>query len=281
MSLLEVEDLCVTFPTREGELLAVDHVAFAVKAGETLGIVGESGSGKSVTVSSLMGLLPSPPARVSGRAHFDGTNLLSCPPAALRKIRGRKISMIFQDPMTSLNPYQRVVDQVAEPLRIHQKLSAPAARKRAIAALEAVGIPDAAQRARCHPHEFSGGMRQRVMIAMAMITEPELLIADEPTTALDVTVQRQILDLIQTLQREHGTAVIFISHDLAVVAEVCGHLAVMRNGVMVERGKTDEILRNPQHPYTRGLLKCHPALHPAGEKLLTLEEWMAVAEKTT
>ncbi|MCC5847145.1 MAG: ABC transporter ATP-binding protein [Verrucomicrobia bacterium] len=278
MNLLEVEDLCVTFPTREGELLAVDHVGFQLKAGETLGIVGESGSGKSVTVSSLMGLLPTPPARVSGRARFAGTDLLSCPPATLRKIRGRKISMIFQDPMTSLNPYQRVVDQVAEPLRIHQKLSAAAARKRAVAALEAVGIPDAARRARCHPHEFSGGMRQRVMIAMAMITEPELLIADEPTTALDVTVQRQILDLIQTLQREHGTAVIFISHDLAVVAEVCRHLAVMRNGVMVEQGTTVDIMRNPKHPYTRGLLKCHPALHEAGERLQTLEEWMAAEE---
>lgn len=274
MSLLEVRDLSVVFPTREGELLAVDRMNFTLEAGETLGLVGESGSGKSVSVSSLMGLVPCPPARISGEALFEGVDLIGAAPSVLRRIRGKRISMVFQDPMTSLNPNHRVVDQVAEPLRVHERLSAKAARKRAVAALEAVGIPDAARRSRAYPHQFSGGMRQRVMLAMAMITEPDLLIADEPTTALDVTVQRQILDLIQTLQREHGTAVIFISHDLAVVAEVCARMMVMRNGEVVESGKTAEVLAQPRHAYTRGLLQCHPALHTAGTRLRTLEEVM-------
>jgi len=275
MSLLRVENLCVTFPTRDGICEAVKNVSFTLEAGETLGIVGESGSGKSVCVSSLMGLVPRPPAMISGQALFDGIDLLTCPAKTLRGIRGKRISMIFQDPMTSLNPYQRIVDQVAEPLRIHGSCGARAARVKAIEALEAVGIPDAPSRARCWPHEFSGGMRQRVMIAMAMITRPELLIADEPTTALDVTVQRQILDLIRTLQREHGTSVIFISHDLAVVAELCAKLAVMRNGDMLEHGATDAVLESPRHPYTRALLKCHPALHEPGEKLRILEDLLA------
>jgi oligopeptide transport system ATP-binding protein len=272
VSLLTVDPLSVVFPLRSGEFTAVDTVRFSLEAGETLGIVGESGSGKSVCVSSLMGLVPSPPARISGRVLFNGQSLLDAPAETLRKLRGRDISMIFQDPMTSLNPYQRVVDQIAEPLRIHEKLPRKAARKRAIEAMESVGIPEASKRAFSWPHQFSGGMRQRVMIAMAMITRPALLIADEPTTALDVTVQRQILDLIKTLQREHGTAVLFISHDLAVVADVCERLAVMRRGVMVEQGSTAEILRNPQHPYTRGLLSCHPALHVPGEPLRVLPE---------
>jgi len=275
MSLLRVEELCVTFPTRDGVCEAVKNVSFSLEAGETLGIVGESGSGKSVCVSSLMGLVPRPPALISGRAVFDETELLSCSAKTLRGIRGKRISMIFQDPMTSLNPYQRIVDQVAEPLRIHGSSGARAARFKAIEALEAVGIPDAAKRARAWPHEFSGGMRQRVMIAMAMITRPELLIADEPTTALDVTVQRQILELIRTLQREYGTSVIFISHDLAVVAEVCAKLAVMRNGDMVEYGDTGTVMEAPRHPYTRALLKCHPALHEPGEKLRILDELLA------
>jgi len=274
MSLLSVENLSVTFPLREGICQAVREVSFSLERGETLGIVGESGSGKSVCVSSLMGLVPRPPAEISGRALFDGVDLLSCRPKALRQIRGRRIAMIFQDPMTSLNPYMRVVDQVAEPLRLHRRLRPREARHQAIAALEAVGIPDAARRAGSWPHEFSGGMRQRVMIAMAMITQPELLIADEPTTALDVTVQRQILDLIRTLQRERGMAVIFISHDLAVVADVCRNLAVMRDGLMVEHGPASRVMTHPGHPYTRALLECHPALHPPGEKLRIPPELM-------
>jgi ABC-type dipeptide/oligopeptide/nickel transport system ATPase component len=272
MSLLQIDGLSVTFPTRGAELQAVKNLSLTLDAGETLGIVGESGSGKSVAVMSLLGLVPRPPARITGRAVFDGCDLLSASPRELRRIRGRRIAMIFQDPMTSLNPYQRIIDQVAEPLRVHEGLPRRAAHKRAIAALEEVGIPDAATRAFAHPHEFSGGMRQRVMIAMAMITRPEILIADEPTTALDVTVQRQILGLIQTLQRERGSAVVFISHDLALVGHFCDRIAVMRRGDVVETGEADKVLRNPEHAYTRGLLQCHPALHNPGERLRCLED---------
>ena len=275
MSLLRVEHLNVEFPVRGGLLRAVRDVSFDLEAGETLGIVGESGSGKSVCVSSLIGLVPAPPAVISGSAVFNGVDLLACPRNRLRAVRGSEISMIFQEPMTSLNPHHRVVDQVAEPLRIHRGLSKRTARARAVEALEAVGIPDAAARARSWPHEFSGGMRQRVMIAMAMISEPKLLIADEPTTALDVTVQRQILELIDRLRRDLRTAVIFISHDLKVVAQVCSRIAVMRRGEMVERGETRRVMEHPEHPYTRGLLRCHPALHEPGARLSTLEEIMA------
>jgi peptide/nickel transport system permease protein len=277
--LLVVEGLSVTFPTREGEIEAVRHAAFTLQPGETLGIVGESGSGKSVSVSSLMGLVPTPPARISGTARFHGRDLLTASSKELRRIRGDRIAMIFQDPMTSLNPHQRIIDQVAEPLRIHRGLPRTVARFRAIDALEAVGIPDAARRAYSWPHEFSGGMRQRVMIAMAMITEPEILIADEPTTALDVTVQRQILELISKLQREHGTSVILISHDLAVVSKVCSRILVMRDGRVVEQGDTETLMNAPGHPYTRGLLKCHPALHAPGTRLSTLEELMRAEEQ--
>ena len=278
-ALLEVRDLCVSFPTRDGELEAARDVGFTLRRGETLGIVGESGSGKSVSVSALMGLVPAPPARVSGSARFRGRELLDAPARELRRIRGDRIAMIFQDPMTSLNPHQRVVDQVAEPLRIHGNLSRAQARARAVEALASVGIPDPERRARAWPHEFSGGMRQRVMIAMAMITEPELLIADEPTTALDVTVQRQILELIDTLRREHGTSVLLISHDLAVVANVCSRILVMREGRVVERGDTDAIMNRPRHPYTRGLLQCHPALHAPGTRLSTLEDPVRAEEE--
>ncbi|MDF3127698.1 ABC transporter ATP-binding protein [Kiritimatiellaeota bacterium B1221] len=278
MSQLSVRNLHVTFPLREGTLHAAKDVSFDLQKGEALGIVGESGSGKSVCVSSLLGLLPMPPAITSGEAVFEGQDLYRCSPAQLRAIRGKRISMIFQDPMTSLNPHMRVVDQIAEPLRIHEGLSKNAARARAVKAMESVGIPDAAQRAKSWPHEFSGGMRQRVMIAMAMISEPEILIADEPTTALDVTVQRQILNLIRDLQKKTGMSLILISHDLAVVASICDRIAVMRHGVMVEQGNSKEVLSNPQHPYTRGLLECNPALHEPGSRLTTLEEMMEEAE---
>ncbi len=272
MSLLEVSGLSVSFPTRTGILRAVDGVDFFLEPGESLGLVGESGSGKSVTAMSLLGLLPPGVATVEGVARFGGVDLLHAGARELRRVRGKGISMVFQDPMTSLTPHHRVVDQVSEPLRVHERMPAGAARRRAVAALEEVGIPDAAARARAWPHEFSGGMRQRVMIAMAMITRPRLLIADEPTTALDVTVQRQILELLGALRREHGTAVLLISHDLPLVAHFCGRVAVMRRGRIVESGGAERVLRAPEHAYTRGLLECHPALHQPGERLKTLED---------
>jgi oligopeptide transport system ATP-binding protein len=249
----------------------VDGVSFALERGETLGLVGESGSGKSVTCLSLMGLVPSPPGRTEGgTALFDGTDLLHCPPRELRAIRGKRISMIFQDPMTSLNPYLRIGDQLIEPLLIHEKISKKAALARGLAMLEAVGIAEPARRLRQHPHEFSGGMRQRVMIAMALITRPELLIADEPTTALDVTVQAQILELIKKLQRELGMAVIFITHDLGVVAGLCDRVQVMYAGRIVETTDTRTLFRAPLHPYTRALQRSIPALQPKGAELFTI-----------
>ena len=254
MPLLDVQDLRTHFHTRGGIYRAVDGVSFAVEPGETLGIVGESGSGKSVTCYSLLGLVPAPPGRiVGGRALFDGSDLLHCPPARLRALRGRRIAMIFQDPMTSLNPYLRVSDQLIEPLLIHEKISRRDALARGLAMLEAVGINDAARRLNSYPHEFSGGMRQRVMIAMALITRPELLIADEPTTALDVTVQAQILELLQRLQHEFGMAVIFITHDLGVVSGLCDRVQVMYAGRIVESAPTRTLFAAPRHPYTRAL----------------------------
>jgi oligopeptide transport system ATP-binding protein len=269
--LLEVTDLRTWFHTRGGVYRAVDGVSFAVERGETLGIVGESGSGKSVTCYSLMGLVPQPPGRIeSGRAVFDGTDLLRCPPAEARAIRGKRIAMIFQDPMTSLNPYLRISEQLIEPLLIHERISRTDALARGRAMLEAVGIPDPSRRLDQYPHEFSGGMRQRVMIAMALITRPELLIADEPTTALDVTVQAQILELIRRLQREMGMAVIFITHDLAVVSGLCDRVQVMYAGRIVERADTRTLFRAPRHPYTRALQRSIPALQPKGGPLHTI-----------
>jgi oligopeptide transport system ATP-binding protein len=271
MPLLSVTDLRTYFHTRSGVYRAVDGVSFRLDRGETLGIVGESGSGKSVTCYSLLGLVPQPPGRIeSGTALFDGVDLLHCPPAQLRSIRGKRAAMIFQDPMTSLNPYLRVSTQLTEPLRIHERASPRDARRRALAMLEAVGIHDAARRIDQYPHEFSGGMRQRVMIAMALITRPELLIADEPTTALDVTVQAQILELIKSMQREIGMAVIFITHDLAVVSGLCDRVQVMYAGRLVETAGTLELFRNPRHPYTRALQRSIPALQPKGAELFTI-----------
>ncbi len=271
MPLLEVTDLRTSFHTRSGVYRAVDGVSFSVERGETLGIVGESGSGKSVTCYSLMGLVPQPPGRIeSGRALFDGTDLLKCSPAAARAIRGKRIAMIFQDPMTSLNPYLRVSEQLIEPLIIHEKISRADALARGLAMLEAVGINDAPRRLHQYPHEFSGGMRQRVMIAMALITRPELLIADEPTTALDVTVQAQILELIKKLQREFGMAVIFITHDLAVVSGLCDRVQVMYAGKILERAETRTLFTRPRHPYTSALQRSIPALQPKGAALYTI-----------
>ncbi|MBP6508375.1 MAG: ABC transporter ATP-binding protein [Opitutaceae bacterium] len=271
MPLLSVHDLRTYFHTRNGVYRAVDGVSFEVERGETLGIVGESGSGKSVTCYSLMGLIPQPPGRIeSGAAIFDGIDLLKCSPKQARTIRGKRIAMIFQDPMTSLNPYLRISDQLIEPLLIHEQISRKAALQRGLEALAAVGINDASKRMHYYPHEFSGGMRQRVMIAMALITKPELLIADEPTTALDVTVQAQILELIKKMQRELGMAVIFITHDLGVVSGLCDRVQVMYAGRIVESADTRGLFVEPQHPYTRALQRSIPSMQKKGTELFTI-----------
>jgi oligopeptide transport system ATP-binding protein len=271
MSLLDVTDLRTFFHTRNGIYRAVDGVNFSIERGETLGIVGESGSGKSVTCYSLMGLIPQPPGRIeSGRAIFDGVDLLHCTPPQARAIRGKRIAMIFQDPMTSLNPYLRISEQLIEPLLIHEKISKKDALVRAQAMLEAVGLNDAASRIHRYPHEFSGGMRQRVMIAMALITRPELLIADEPTTALDVTVEAQIIELIKKFQRESGMAVIFISHNLSVVSGLCDRVQVMYAGRIVETTDVRTMFYQPKHPYTRVLQRSIPALQKKGAGLYTI-----------
>ncbi len=271
MPLLEVKNLKTFFHTRNGVVRAVNDVSFRVEKGETLGIVGESGSGKSVTCYSLMGLVAQPPGKIeSGTALFEGVDLLHCRESELRKIRGKRISMIFQDPMTSLNPYMRIEDQIIEPLLIHEGMDRRSAVPRAIAFLKEVGVPDAASRIRSYPHEFSGGMRQRVMIAMALITKPDLLIADEPTTALDVTVQAQILELIKKMQRELGTAVIFVSHDLGVVSGFCDRVLVMYAGRIVESAATEKIFYEPKHPYNQALQKSRPGLQPKGAELFTI-----------
>lgn len=255
MTLLKVDNLRVCFHTRNGTTVAVEDMSFALEAGKVLGIVGESGSGKSVACYSLLGLIPCPPGKIEGgSAYFDGKDLLQMSERELRLIRGNKISMIFQDPMTSLNPYMRIVDQLMEPLRLHRGLASNEARTRAIQALQEVGINDAEKRIDDYPHQFSGGMRQRVMIAMALVTEPQLLIADEPTTALDVTVQAQILALIKELQKTRNLAVIFITHDLGVAANMADDILVMQQGVVVERGTTNTIFQHPTHSYTKKLL---------------------------
>ena len=272
MALLSVNDLRTYFHTRAGVVRAVDGVSFSVDKGETLGIVGESGSGKSVACYSLMGLIPKPPGRIeSGTADFDGQDLLKMSEKELNQVRGRRVSMIFQDPMTSLNPYLRVEDQLIEPLLLHGLADKETARKKALEMMEQVGIQGAASRIRMYPHEFSGGMRQRVMIAMALITEPDLLIADEPTTALDVTVQAQILELIKTMQQRMHMAVIFISHDLGVVAGFCDRVNVMYAGRIVESGPTQSIYYHPSHPYNEALQRSIPALQPKGHQLFTIE----------
>ena len=271
MALLEVRNLRTYFHLRDGVVKAVDDVSFDVEAGQTVGIVGESGSGKSVTCYSLLKLIPQPPGKIEGgTANFAGMDLLSLSEEKMRKVRGKRISLIFQDPMTSLNPYLRISTQLVEPLEIHEGLSRSAALERAIAELDAVGIPDPKSRIHSYPHEFSGGMRQRVMIAMALITRPEILIADEPTTALDVTIQRQVLDLIRTRQEELGTAVIFITHDLAVVSEVCDYVNVMYAGRFVERAPVETLFTKPRHAYTRALQRSIPAMQTKGEELYTI-----------
>ncbi len=271
MAVLQVQDLTTHFYTRNGIIRAVDGVSFYLEKGETLGIVGESGSGKSVTCYALLGLIPMPPGKiVKGRALYDGLDLLQCSKEQIRKIRGKKIAMIFQDPMTSLNPYLRISEQLMEPLIIHEGLNRKEALFRAIEALEEVGIQEASERIHYYPHEFSGGMRQRVVIAMALITRPEILIADEPTTALDVTVQAQILDLIKKRQKELGTSIIFITHDLGIVAGFCDRIQVMYAGRILEEANTDSLFYKSKHPYTQALQKSIPALQNKENVLYTI-----------
>jgi peptide/nickel transport system ATP-binding protein len=260
MALLEIENLQTHFRTPDGVNRAVDGLSLKIEAGQTLAIVGESGCGKSVTAMSVLRLIPEPPGKIGGRITFGGRDLLSLSTADMRAIRGNDISMIFQEPMTSLNPVLTVGRQIREPLRLHQKLDGTAAQKRAVEMLAMVGIPEPQRRVDEYPHQMSGGMRQRVMIAMALACNPKLLIADEPTTALDVTVQAQILDLMRDLKRRVGAAIMLITHDLGVVAEVAEHVVVMYAGRKVEEAPATQLFANPRHPYTQGLLGAVPKL---------------------
>ncbi|WP_250029157.1 ABC transporter ATP-binding protein [Paractinoplanes maris] len=269
--LLEVDDLEVHFPTADGLVRAVDGLTFSLEPGRTLGIVGESGSGKSVTSQAILGLHRGTPAKVSGRIRFDGVELLDLPIKDLRRLRGNDISMIFQDPLSALHPYYSVGKQIAEAYRVHHSVSRRQALARAEEMLELVGIPNAGRRVHEYPHQFSGGMRQRAMIAMALVNDPRLLIADEPTTALDVTVQAQILELMKKLQREFGSAIIIITHDLGVVADIADDVLVMYAGHAVEQGAVNEVFYQPDMPYTWGLLSSMPRIgSPRGQRLATI-----------
>jgi peptide/nickel transport system ATP-binding protein len=272
--LLDIKNLNVSFPTQSGEVVAVRDLSFSIAESGSLGLVGESGSGKSATALAIMRLLP-PQARLSGEVQFSNQNLLSLPEDAMRQIRGAGISMIFQEPMTALNPVMRVGDQVAEAILAHHKVRRSEAGRRSVEALREVAIPDPEERARDYPHQLSGGQRQRVMIAMALINQPQLLIADEPTTALDVTIQAQILDLLLALREKRRLAMLFISHDLAVVARVADRVAVMYAGEIVEMGTVQQIFSSPVHTYTRGLIGAIPTLETERSQPL------AVVEKQT
>ena len=269
MNLLEVKDLAVQFATQDGTVYAVNGLSFALAKGQTLGIVGESGSGKSQTVLALMGLLARN-GSASGQALYHGTHLLTLPAAELNQIRGNRMAMIFQDPMTSLNPYLTVERQMTEVLQLHKGQDRTSARAASIRMLDAVRIPEAAKRVDMYPHEFSGGMRQRVMIAMALLCEPEVLIADEPTTALDVTVQAQMLLLLRDLQQDFGTAIVLITHDLGVVAGLCDQVVVMYGGRVMEQGNAQQLFKSATHPYTRGLLQAVPRMDGSDAALLAI-----------
>lgn len=268
---MEVKGLKTSFFTDEGEVPAVNRVDFQIYPGEILGVVGESGCGKSVTSLSIMGLVPSPPGKITeGEILFKGENLVKASEKRMRQIRGNEIAMIFQEPMTSLNPVFTIGNQLIEAIRIHQKLSKKAAKKRAVEYLKLVGLPRAEQLIDEYPHQLSGGMRQRVMIALAMCCEPELLIADEPTTALDVTIQAQILELMKEINRKTGTSIMMITHDLGVVAEICDRMIVMYAGKIVEEGKVSEIFKKPKHPYTSGLIRSVPDVREKKERLYSI-----------
>ena len=272
--LLAVEDLVVDFDTRAGQARVLDHVSLEVAQGEVLGIVGESGCGKSMTALAIMGLVPSPVGTItSGSIRLDGRELVGMEAESLRAVRGKEIGMIFQEPMTSLNPVFTVGEQIAESVRLHENASPRAALDRAVEMLKAVEIPEAEMRARAYPHQLSGGMRQRVMIAMALACRPQVLIADEPTTALDATVQAQIFDLLQVLQEETGTAIIMITHDMGAIAELADRVVVMYAGRVVESGSVETVLTAPHHPYTKGLIACVPHLetNPTPERKELLE----------
>lgn len=271
-TLLKIEDLKTYFYLDEGVLPAVDGVSFSLKRGETLAVVGESGSGKSITANSIMRLIPTPPGRITGgRILFEGEDLLSKSDKEMRSIRGNHISMIFQEPMTSLNPVYRVGDQIAESVILHQCLKKKDALEKAVEMLRLTGIPSPEKRVHDFPHQMSGGMRQRVMIAMALCCRPKLLIADEPTTALDVTIQAQILDLMRDLRQQFGMAIILITHDLAVVAEMAHRVVVMYAGKMMEEAPVEDLFDNPLHPYTRGLLASIPRMEEKRDKLFIIE----------
>jgi len=269
MSLLDIQHLCTTFTTEAGPAQAVLDLSLSLDAGQVLGVVGESGCGKSVTSLSILRLVPPPGQITGGKIIFDGTDLLTISEENMRKIRGSRIALIPQDPMTALNPVYTVGEQIVEAIELHQQVGKKEARKRTIEALEAVRIPEAAQRIDEYPFQFSGGMRQRVMIAMALACKPTLLIADEPTTALDVTVQAQILDLLRSLQKERGMSILLITHDLGVIAEVCDKVAVMYAGSIVEQASVSEIFKNPIHPYTVGLMNSVP--RPGTKRLVPIE----------
>ena len=271
MALLDVHNLSVQLQTQRGPAKAVRELSFSLEKGQTLGLIGESGCGKSITAMALMGLLPEQ-ALTAGSIRFDGQDLIGLPDAAMRRLRGNRIGMIFQEPMTALNPVHTIGHQVAEPLMLHRGATARAARQQAIELLERVGITDAARRADAYPHQFSGGQRQRITIAMALACGPDLLIADEPTTALEVTIQGQILDLIADLVQERGLALLLISHDLGVIAENVAHMMVMYGGRVMESGPTTTVFAGMRHPYTRGLFGARPQLGaPRGTRLSTIE----------
>ena len=266
--ILEVKDLCVEFRTAEGTVQAVDHLSYVLHKGEKLGIVGESGSGKSVSSLGMMQLIPNPPGQITGwEILYLGRDLVKTSERDMQKIRGNEISMIFQEPMTSLNPIIKCGKQIAESLRLHRGMKKKEAMEEAIRMMKAVGIANPEVRAHEYPHQMSGGMRQRVMIAMALACQPQILIADEPTTALDVTIQAQILDLMENLKQKTGTSILFITHDLGVVAEVCDDVVVMYSGRVVEKGDVRSIFASPSHPYTRGLLASIPKLGECAEEL--------------
>jgi oligopeptide/dipeptide ABC transporter ATP-binding protein len=271
MSLLEVRDLTTAFRTGSGEVTAIENVSFTLEKGEILGVVGESGSGKSVTALAIMGLLPKPPARIlGGSIQFEGQNLLTLSDRAMQRLRGPGIAMVFQEPMTSLNPVFTIGEQIMETIRAHEPLSGSAVFARAVQMLEKVGIPSATTRMADYPHQLSGGQRQRVMLAIALVCRPRLLIADEPTTALDVTIQAQILDLLLDLRDEFGMAIMMITHNMGVIAETADRVLVMYAGRMVEQAPVNRLFDHPLHPYTRGLLSCVPTLDQDQDRLVAI-----------